>query len=64
MAKFDIEVNVITSSNVKDAIILIPADELHPLNFAARNDALKLDVDTEKIPGDIMDEYLKKIEEE
>lgn len=50
--KSKINIQLVSSANVEDPVLLVPNDETHPFTFAAMNDALIIKFDDEK-----MEEY-------
>ena len=50
MTKVNVDINIVTSVNVKDPVIIIPADEKHPFTKVVMNDALIINVDYSKMP--------------
>lgn len=47
--KINVQISVVSNKHVKDAIILIPDDEYHPLTQAFMKDAVKIDIDFDKL---------------
>lgn len=47
--KINVQISVVSNMHVKDAIILLPDDEYHPLTQAFMKDAVKLDIDYDKL---------------
>ena len=56
MAKVNVNINIVTSVNVKDPVIIVPADEKHPFTEAVMNDALIIKFDYSKMPEEDNDE--------
>ena len=44
-----VHINILSSNNIKDPIVLLPNDENHPITKAAINDALIIKVDEYKM---------------
>jgi len=49
MCDENIQIIVVSNKHVKDAIILVPDDEYHPLTQAFMKDAVKIEIDYDKL---------------
>ena len=56
MVKVNVDINIVTSVNVKDPVIIVPADEKHPFTKVVMNDALIINVDYSKMPEEDNDD--------
>jgi len=47
--KTNVQISVVSNMYVKEAIILLPDDECHPLTQAFMKDAVKIEIDYDKL---------------